>query len=320
VTATAIVVTHNSAGQIDESLAALRSSGAFVRVVDNASTDGTAALVRRNHPDVWFESNATNIGFARAVNQALRGTSGDVVLLVNPDCVTPAETVRGLVGHLCEHPEVGVAGPRLVGAAGETTISAHPFETLASVVASRFGGSLLPVALRRHIGGRNRRRSVDASLGGATEAAGPVAVDWLSGACLAVRGDLLRELGGLDERYFLYYEDEELCLQVRRRGRQVVLLPQLKAEHVGGASSQPGTTWPHLYRSMLIFFGSHRRSSYQLVRLAVLVRAVVGLGLAQSRRILRRSSAEPRFRAWRDIASIGLAMSRPPEGSLTCES
>jgi N-acetylglucosaminyl-diphospho-decaprenol L-rhamnosyltransferase len=320
VTATAIVVTHNSAGQIGESLSALCDSEASVRVVDNASTDRTDALIRRDHSDVWLESNPTNVGFARAVNQALRGTSADVVLLVNPDCVTPTETVRGLVSHLRRHPEVGIAGPRLVGAEGETAISAHPFETLASVVASRFGGSLLPPALRRHLGGRNRRRSINASLGGATAASGSVAVDWLSGACLAVRGDLLRELGGLDERYFLYYEDEELCLQVRRRGYGVVLLPQLQAMHVGGASSQPGATWPHLYRSMLIFFGSHRRSSYQLLRLVVLVRAVLGLGLAQARRLLRRSSAERRFRAWREIAVMALAMSRPPEGGLACES
>jgi N-acetylglucosaminyl-diphospho-decaprenol L-rhamnosyltransferase len=318
-TASAIVVTHNSAGQIGESLAALCGSGAPVRVVDNASTDRTAALIRSDYPDVWLESNATNVGFARAVNQALRGTSADVVLLVNPDCVTPAETVRGLVSHVREHPEVGIAGPRLVGAEGETAISAHPFETLASVVASRFGGSLLPVAVRRHLGGRNRRRSMDASLGTAS-ATGPVAVDWLSGACLAIRGDLLRELGGLDERYFLYYEDEELCLQVRRRGYEVVLLTQLQAMHLGGASSQPDATWPHLYRSMLIFFGSHRRSSYQLLRLAVLVRAVLGLLLAQSRRMLRRSSAEPRYRAWREIAALALAMNQPPAGGLACES
>ena len=309
-TAIAIVVTHNSAGQIGESLPALESSGVSVRVVDNASTDRTVSLVRRNYPGVCLESNPTNVGFARAVNQALPGTSADVVLLVNPDCVAPAETVQGLVSHLRAHPEVGIAGPRLVNTKGETAISAHPFETLGSVVASRFGGSLLPLAIRRHLGGRNRRRSVDACLDAATTTNGPVSVDWLSGACLAVRGDLLRELGGLDERYFLYYEDEELCLQVRRRGYQVVLLPHLQASHIGGASSQPGTTWPHLYRSMLIFFGSHRRSSYQLLRLVVLLRAMVGLGLAQSRRILRRSGAELRFRAWLEIAALALAMSR----------
>ena len=315
-TAPAIVVTHNSAGQIIESLTALDSSGVSVRVVDNASTDRTVSLVRRDHPGIRLECNTTNIGFARAVNQALQATSSDVVLLVNPDCVAPAKTVRGLVSHLRAHPEVGIAGPRLVDAAGKTAISAHPFETLGSVVASRFGGSLLPLAVRRRLGGRNRRRSVDACLEAATSTAGPIQVDWLSGACLAIRGDLLRELGGLDERYFLYYEDEELCLQVHRRGYQVVLLPHLQASHVGGASSQPGTTWPHLYRSMLIFFGRHHRSSYQLLRLVVLLRAVIGLGLAQFRRILRRSSAELRFRAWQDIAAMALAMSRPPDERL----
>jgi GT2 family glycosyltransferase len=316
-TAMAIVVTHNSAGQISESLTALDRSGASVRVVDNASTDRTVSLVRRDHPGVWLESNTTNLGFARAVNQALRGTSADVVLFVNPDCVALAETVQGMVSHLRAHPEVGIAGPRLVNAKGETAISAHPFETVASVVASRFGGSLLPLAVRRQLGGRDRRRAVDACLEAATATTGPVPVDWLSGACLAVRGELLRELGGLDERYFLYYEDEELCLQVRRRGYEVVLLPRLQASHIGGASSQPGTTWPHLYRSMLIFFGSHHRSSYQLLRMVVLLRAMVGLVLAQSRRILRRSSAELRFRAWREIAAIALAMSQPPEERVT---
>ncbi len=308
--ATAIVVTHNSAGQIGAALDALGSSGVDVRVVDNASVDSTAALLDRDHTGLRFVANPVNVGFAKAVNQALADVTADVVLLVNPDCIVPPATVRGLVEHLRSHPEVGIAGPRLVGPGGEAAISAHPFETPWSVLASRFGGSLLPVSIRRRLGGRARRRSVEACLGTDPDSSRTLRVDWLSGACLAVRGELLRELGGLDERYFLYYEDEELCLQARYRGYRVELLPQLEAEHSGGASSELGATWPHLYRSMLIFFFSHRRSSYQLVRLAVLVRALVGMALAQVRRLFRRPGSSTRLRSWGEVASLALAARR----------
>ena len=311
-TATAIVVTHNSAGQLGASLDALCASGVAVRVVDNASSDSTAALLDSDYSGLWIVANPVNVGFARAVNEALADVAADVVLLVNPDCVVPPATVRGLIGHMRSHPWVGVAGPRLVGPGGEAAISAHPFETLWSVLASRFGGSLLPVAIRRRLGGRARRRSYEACLGNDQARTCSLPVDWLSGACLAVRGDLLRELGGLDERYFLYYEDEELCLQAWHRGYQVELLPQLWAAHAGGASSELGATWPHLYRSMLIFFGSHRRSSYQLVRLAVLVRALIGIGLAQVRRLFRRPGSWTRLRSWGEVASLALAASQPP--------
>ena len=93
-TATAIVVTHNSAGQLGASLDALCTSGVTVRVVDNASIDSTAALIDSDYPDLWFVANPVNVGFARAVNQAFADVTADVVLLVNPDCVVPPATLQ----------------------------------------------------------------------------------------------------------------------------------------------------------------------------------------------------------------------------------
>ncbi|HKS99426.1 MAG TPA: glycosyltransferase family 2 protein, partial [Rugosimonospora sp.] len=275
-TATAIVVTHNSANHIGDALAPLRQAGIAVRVVDNASRDATVALVAATHPEVELTANRHNVGFASAVNQALRDVATDVVLLVNPDCVLPAATVQALVAYLRARPEVGIAGPRLVDADGRVTNSAHPFESLRSVIASRFGGNLVPVAVRQALSGARRRshyRCRDASK--------PVGVDWLSGACLAIRTELLARVGGLDEGYFLYYEDEELCLRARQHGAEVVYLPTVQAMHVGGASSaDPSQLWPHLYRSMLRFFARNRRDAFHAVRAAVVLRAVVGIGLA----------------------------------------
>lgn len=304
---TAIVVTHNSAVHIGASLAALAEAGVAIRVVDNASTDATRSLIARDFPDVDLIANATNVGFSRAVNQALHGYRGETVLLVNPDCVVPPATVRGLVDFLRTRPEIGVVGPRLIGADGQAASSAHPFETLTSVLLSRFGGALVPVGVRRLLSGGRRRRAEDAC----RRPVRPVTVDWLSGACLAVRTQVLRSIGGLDEGYFLYYEDEELCLQAWRRGSGVAYLPTLQATHVGGASSaNVGATWPHLYRSMLVFFARHRRRTYQAVRVAVLLRALIGIGLALLRLMLRRDSGASRARAWRAVALIALTSNR----------
>jgi N-acetylglucosaminyl-diphospho-decaprenol L-rhamnosyltransferase len=311
---TAIVVTHNSAVHIGQSLTALRDAGVPVLVVDNASSDATATLVEQGHPEAGLTRNHANAGFARAVNQALARVGTRYVLLVNPDCVVPVATARGLLTQLRDRPDAGIAGPRLVGPDGRTAISAHPFESLASVVLSRFGGSVMPVGLRRLVCGARRRQAYDACRSTVDDE--PVTVDWLSGACLAVRTDLLRDIGGLDEGYFLYYEDEELCLQAHRRGAAVVYRPDLVAMHVGGASSrEPTATWPHLYRSMLVFFGRHRRSQYQAVRAAVLARAVLGLALGAARLAVRGGSGAARIRAWWTIALIAAAGHREPIGA-----
>ncbi|WP_432826434.1 glycosyltransferase family 2 protein [Dactylosporangium sp. CA-092794] len=298
---TAIVVTYNSAGYVAEALTALLATGMSVRVVDNASPDGTAALVAARFPQVDLIVNDTNAGFARAVNQAMRRGCADVVLLVNPDCVVPPDTARALVRYVRDRPSVGIAGPRLVGTDGRVAISAHPFESLATVVASRFGGTLVPVGVRRLLCGAKRRRAYDAC----RRPREPHCVDWLAGACLAVRTELLVTVGGLDDGYFLYYEDEELCLRAWQQAYSVVYVPTVQARHTGGASSRdPAHIWPHLYRSMLLFFARHRRPAFSAVRLAVLVRALLGIGLAAVRSAWHREDGAARARAWAHILRI----------------
>ncbi|GIH16319.1 glycosyltransferase family 2 protein [Rugosimonospora africana] len=302
--ATAIVVTHNSQAYIAASLTSLCQAELAVRVVDNASVDRTLDIIDREFPDVTVVANPVNVGFAAAVNHAVSSVETDIVLLVDPDCVVPPATAHELVRLLRGRPSVGIAGPRLIGPDGRVAISAHPFESLGSGLAWRFCGSLLPLALRRLLCGARRRRAYDAC----RKPGGPVEVDWMSGACLAVRTDLLVRLGGLDERYFLYYEDEELCLRARAEGAKAAYLPTVEAYHVGGASSpDPVRSWPHLYRSMLVFFARHRAEQLPMVRAAVLVRALIGIVLAGTRLPLAPRSGAARLRAWSEIAGIAFA-------------
>jgi N-acetylglucosaminyl-diphospho-decaprenol L-rhamnosyltransferase len=301
--ATAVVVTYNSEQHIVACLSALAQADLAVRVVDNASSDRTVEVIAEQFPKVELTVNDTNLGFAVAVNQGLADVETDVVLLVNPDCMLPAVTARELIRTVRTRSDVGVAGPRLRDPSGRVAISAHPFESLVSIVASRFGGVLLPVSLRRLLSGVRRRRTYDACL----RPGETVSVDWLSGACLAARTSLLAEIGGLDQGYFMYYEDEELCLQAWRRGAAVVYVPAVEAVHLGGASSTPELTWPHLHRSMLRFFARHRRRTFHLVRLAVVLRSVVGMGLARLRQAASTTDRTgARARAWAEVCRIAL--------------
>lgn len=303
-TVEAIVVTHNSRADVARCLDPLVRACAATWVVDNASADDTIHVVAGQFPEVHLLSNDDNRGFAQAVNQALERTSAAVVLLVNPDCVVPRQTVAALAAHLAENPEVGVVAPRLRDPAGRIAVSTHPFESFASVVGSRFGGAVVPPALRLRLARGSRRQSYEACHSGD----GPVAVDWVSGACLAVRGTLLRRLG-LDAGYFMYYEDEELCLQAWRAGATVVYLPSVEVVHTGGGSSSDSAhVWPHLYRSLLRFHARHRPRTYRLVRGAILLRALAGVGLGAPRDALALARGRPgrRSLAWGRVARIAL--------------
>jgi N-acetylglucosaminyl-diphospho-decaprenol L-rhamnosyltransferase len=303
--ATAVVVTYNSADHIGQCLSALVAADLAVRVVDNASTDRTTELIADRFPTVEVVANPVNVGFAAAVNQGLSGVGTDVVLLVNPDCVLPVATAWELIRTVRGRPDVAVAGPRLRGPTGQVAISAHPFESLVTVLASQFGGTRIGVPLKRMFSGARRRRVYDACTAtGETT----LAVDWLSGACLAVRTRLLADVGGLDEGYFMYYEDEELCLQARERGLTVLYVPEVEAVHHGGASSDPRVTRPHLYRSMLRFFGRHRPATLPWVRLAVLSRALIGVAFASAGWVVTAGRPDRwRFQPWLDVCRIALA-------------
>ncbi|MGW0778963.1 glycosyltransferase [Streptomyces sp. NPDC002835] len=232
--ATAIVVTSNSQDHVVTCLSALRHAGLRVSVVDNASADGTVHVVAAHFPEIELIPNPVHVGFAAAVNQALPGAVGNAVLLVDPECILREPTARALVTTLRLRPEVGVVGPRIIDPGGRLVASAHPFGSLALALTGRLRGNLAPLGLHQLFWGRKRRRTY-ADCGRYGRA---VTVDWVSGACLAVRASLLAEIGGLDEGDFMYYADEGLCLQAWRRGAQVLYVPALTAVHLRGASSR----------------------------------------------------------------------------------
>jgi GT2 family glycosyltransferase len=198
-------------------------------VVDNASSDGSASIAGE-FPQATLVRNAENVGFGRAVNQALAVARAPLVLLMNPDCRLEAGAIDTLRRELGRHPGCAIVGPRILDPDGAEQGSARGDPDMFTGL---FGRS---AALRRWFPslGISERNVVPSSLVPAGESR---AVDWLSGACMLARSAALGDVGGFDERYFLYWEDADLCRRLRRAGHHVRYVPSAVAVHRVGHSS-----------------------------------------------------------------------------------
>lgn len=226
----AIVVGYNSAPDLPTCLASLsaqRGVSLETYVVDNASTDGSAELVRREFPWVHLTSNDHNLGFGRANNQVLEGTRADFYALVNPDAVIPPDAVATCVSYLREHPASGVVATRLVAPDGTVQPSSHSFLGLWNLFGETLGlDHLLPrfrflSSLHMPWFGHDRIAEVD----------------WLQGAFLVVRGEVVRTVGAFDPAFFMYGEEMDWCRRIHDAGWAVVFLPAPEVVHAGGRSS-----------------------------------------------------------------------------------
>jgi hypothetical protein len=242
-----VVVNWNGAAYLGACLDAARGGGRELIVVDNASRDGSAALVRRDHPDVRWIANDANLGFARAANRGLHAARGEHVLFLNPDARANDQAIEASVAVLAADPGVGLVGVAQRDASGSLTPTVEPFFSLWE--------------LRR-----SWARRVCAPQG-----PGPVEVDWCHGAFLLGRRAELLALGGFDEAYFLYAEDMDLCFRVHASGRSVVYLPQVSIVHEGNLAGRELLAERRaaaIFASCLIFHRRHRgRAATLLLRL-----------------------------------------------------
>lgn len=201
-------------------------------VVDNASSDGSASSVAAFSPRVSLLRNDVNAGFSRAVNQASAASSAPLLLLLNPDCQLRPGALSALRAVLDAEPACAVAGPRILDPDGEVQGSARGDPDMLTGMFGRTGElrRLLPFlpAARRNV-------VVDEAI-----ASGETSrvVDWVSGACMLIRRAALERVGGFDERYFLYWEDADVCRRLRQRGYQIRYVPGAVATHAVGRSSR----------------------------------------------------------------------------------
>ena len=255
-----VIVTYHSADVIVSCLDSVESAGSVSRdvfVVDNASTDGTAEVVRTRYPSVQLIANSDNRGFSAANNQAIPLTRGRYLFFLNPDAELTSGCLETAVRYMDENPAVGLAGTKVV----------YPDGSLQETISLRYPG-------QKHA---------------AEELKGlPGGIACVLGASMIARAELIRAIGGFDEDYFLYGEDQELCLRIRQQGFEIGYIGEAVVRHIGGHSERASASadrWRRKTRAEYLFYRKHYRPE-----------------------TIRRITREERVKAWWRTLTIPLTL------------
>jgi GT2 family glycosyltransferase len=257
---------------------------AEVFVVDNASSDGSADMVAAEFGWARLIRSPHNGGFAFGNNQALRLARGEAVLLLNPDTLLPPGGIAALLDALRQHPEAGMIGPKLLRPDGGMHLACRRSFPTPAVSFYRLAGFSRLFARSPRFG-RYNLTYVDPDLA--------IEVDSVCGACLLVRGSVIRHVGMLDERFFMYGEDLDWCLRTREAGWTVRYEPSIVVQHQHGASSRKHAfrTTFHFFRAMDLFYRKHYVQRYPPVLTGVVRTSIyAALGLALCRTLLTTPS------------------------------
>jgi N-acetylglucosaminyl-diphospho-decaprenol L-rhamnosyltransferase len=289
-----VIVSWNTCDLLRDCLRALEQHPAHGRiaetiVVDNGSRDGTAEMVRDEWPSVHLIENTENAGYTRANNQAIRSSRGEYIVLINADASVQAGCLDTMLSAMDADERIGAVGPRLVYGDGRwqrwtggrapslrTAFNYFLFLERLSPDDPRFAG----IYLGRDI---HEGRSVD----------------WVSSACMLLRLRALEQVGLLDERFFVYMDDVDLCQRLRDAGWKIRYCPEAQATHLMGQSTkrQTGGVSPEALRSFNRYFagryGSSATATLRVIEaIGFAIRAVAYLAAAAIRRDEPRLSAQ----------------------------
>jgi len=238
-----------------------------VIVADNASTDGSASMVRDRFPQADLVTLESNVGFSRANNVCWRRAESDLIVFLNADTIVPQGAFERMLVLMRTRTELGALGPLLRNDDGSVQMS---FGSMLSPT-SELGQKIVNAGyrngagpLRRYVERRHARERT---------------VDWVSGACLVTRRSLLETIDGFDEAFFLYSEDVDLCARIRKTGAKILFTPQIEITHLKGRSMSKvrDRAFYESQRSRLHFYAKHYgQPRFGLLKLYMTVR----LGLA----------------------------------------
>jgi N-acetylglucosaminyl-diphospho-decaprenol L-rhamnosyltransferase len=265
-----------------------------VLVVDNDSRDGCGTMLEEEFPKARYIESSTNLGFARANNLAAAESSGRYILFLNPDTEVCADAIETLVAALDAHPEAGMVGARLLNT--DRTLQTTCVAAVPNILNQTLNFGWLRAAFPMWgIWGMRALYRAD-KLSSPVEA--------ISGACMMMRREVVKQVGGFSTDYFMYAEDMDLCVKVARAGHAILYVPEAEIVHHGGGSSSRRQE-PHFSsivtrESLMHFFTLHRGRAYArasrvlmalvcAIRLSILVLALPMVLHPRGARFIRRA-------------------------------
>ncbi len=262
-----VIVNYNSTDCLLQCLESLyRALGPIpgdVYVQDNASSDNVDR-VSNFFPKVILTKNKTNLGFASAVNQALRMSRSRYVVLLNPDSLIRKGFFEAVLNHFLENPSIGILGPKILDNDGKVQGSARSFPT---PLTAFFGRKSLFTRLFP-----NNPITISNVLTTRSDGVTPMEVDWVSGACMVVNRQAVETVGLLDERFFIYWEDADWCRRMWQSGWKVVYFPRACVMHYVGVSSDQLVVRSlyEFHKSVFLLFDKYSRPSSLMMKLLII--------------------------------------------------
>ena len=252
-----IIVSYNVKEYLGQALAsvqrALSAISHEIIVVDNASTDGSAMLVREKFPGVILIENPENSGFARANNDAMKRAVGEYIALLNPDTLVQEDTFTSLLEGFDQFDKAGMIGCKVLNEDGSLQLSCRrsfptPWIALSHIIGL---SKLFP---RSRFVARYNLTYLDPDAG--------AEVDAISGSFMTIRREILNDVGYLDERFFMYGEDIDWCFRIKKAGWKIIYYPKTSIVHFKGKSADE-RQWSQIklfYEAMVLFAEKHFRS------------------------------------------------------------
>lgn len=260
-----IIINYNSTLPllhcIESLLNAAGTISLSIHVHDNASSKGDDVdRLTRDFPEVLLTKNHRNLGFAKAVNNALKQGAAPYILILNPDTLVQPGLLSDAISHMEDHPDIGILGPMIFDCDGAIQGSARAFPNPLTALFGR-KSILSKIFPNNPI---TRENILTARSDGVT----PMEVDWVSGACMLVRREAVNHVGPLDDKFFMYWEDADWCRRMWQKGWKVVYFPRSSVMHYVGVSSET-----NIFRSVLEFhksiyrlFDKHANVPYSLLK------------------------------------------------------
>ena len=256
------IVTLNTREYLEACLHSLKAQTHRLRleviVVDNGSADGSQEMLGRDFPQVKLIQNQQNRGYTAPMNQALHQGTGRYLAQLNPDTLVHESAFDRLVEYMDAHPEVGICGPKVLNADGTMQKSCRRGESRPLAVIGYISGlyRLFP----------NHRGLNQYHLNYLPEDETNV-VDGVAGSCMVIRREVIDQIGYLDEAYFAYQEDADLCFRARQAGWQVVYMPGAQITHFGGRGGSRFQPWRSIYewhRSYWVYYRKNLARDYSV--------------------------------------------------------
>jgi N-acetylglucosaminyl-diphospho-decaprenol L-rhamnosyltransferase len=237
-----IIVSWNTVALLKECLSSVLKSlqniekGELI-VVDNNSSDNSVFLLEQEFPQARLIKNDSNLGFSKANNQGIVACKGRYLLLLNSDTIVNDNLLPNLIEFMDEHPDAGACGVRLIRPDGTTQPFGFGNDPTLGYLIERV---LTSYILHKPLHNWSPDKVIES--------------DWVSGACLMLRSEVIHHTGPLDENIFMYFEDNDLCLRIRKAGWKVYYNPHISVMHLGGQSLIKNTEARTYYNKSLLYF------------------------------------------------------------------